>query len=173
MGVNEMATRGRKRKTGKRTASGVLSRAGRAYDKGSERAEWKQSIYGADGSDALGRAYVMGLLGEHGQTLLATGRAIARAYWPIFGTGRIGCTLGGATGGGGDGNLAQEQWLSAQLATINALGHDYRRAFDSLVIDINADEGPAWLDRLIDRKPQPADQATLYRAIFALNKLAA
>lgn len=168
-----MGKAGRKRKTGKRTPSGQLSRAGRLYDKGTERAEWKQSIYGADGSDALGRAYVMGLLGEHGQTLLATGRAIARVYWPIFGTGRIGCTLGGATGGGGDGNKAQEEWLTAQLRIVDAMGIDYRRAFDDLVIDVNPDEGPCWLDRLIDRKPKLADQATLYRAIYALNKLAA
>jgi len=168
-----MSKAGRKRKAGKRTATGQLSRAGRQYDKGSERAEWKQSVYGADGSDALGRAYVMGLLGEHGQTLLATGRAIARAYWPIFGHHAARCTLGGISGGGGEGSKEQEAWLTSQLDIVDALGRDYRRAFDSLVIDINADEGPVWLDRLINQTPQTADQCTLYRAIYALNKLAA
>ena len=163
----------RPKKAGKRTKSGRLSRGPSNFDKGTERAEWKQSIYGADGADALGRAYVMGLLGEHGQTLLATGRAIARAYWPIFGTGRIGCTLGGATGSGGEGSKAQEEWITAQLGIVDAMGIEYRRAFDSLVIDINADEGPVWLDRLIAKKFKPADSETLHRAIYALNKLAA
>ncbi len=168
-----MASKGRKRKPGKRTATGQLSRSGQRYDKGCERAEWKQSVYGPDGSDALGRAYVMGLLGEHGQTLLATGRAIARAYWPIFGTGRIGCTLGNRTGGDGDGSLSQEQWLSATLDSINALGRDYRNAFDALVIDVNPDEGPVWLDRLIDREPRNGDHESLLRAVYVLERLAA
>lgn len=168
-----MAKAGRKRKAGKRTATGQLSRAGQRYDKGCERAEWKQSVYGPDGSDALGRAYVMGLLGEHGQTLLATGRAIARAYWPMFGTGRIGCTLGTKSGGNGDGNKDREIWLSAQLDSINALGRDYRVAFDQLVIDIHADEGPVWLDRIINREPQKTDHESLSRAIYVLQKLAA
>lgn len=168
-----MGKAGRKRKPGKRTPSGQLSRAGKLYDKGTERAEWKQSVYGADGSDALGRAYVMGLLGEHGQTLLATGRAIARAYWPIFGTGRIGCTLGGVTGGGGEGSKAQEEWLTAQLRIVDAMGIEYRRAFDALVIDVNPDEGPVWLDRLIAKQFKQADSENLHRAIYALHKLAA
>lgn len=168
-----MATRGRNRKSGNRTKSGRLSRAGKAYDKGTERAEWKQSVYGADGSDAIGRAYVMGLLGENGQTLLATGRAIARAYWPVFGVGAIGCTLGGSTGGGGEGNKAQEEWLTAQLRIIDALGIEYRRAFDGLVIDVNPDEGPHWLDRLIAKEFKQSDSEMLHRAIYALAKLAA
>lgn len=148
-----MGKAGRKRKAGKRTPSGQLSRAGRLYDKGTERAEWKQSIYGADGSDALGRAYVMGLLGPEGSTLLATGRAIARAYWPIFGVGQMKCTLGNNGGGSeGEGNLDQERWLLAQLDAVAGMGIEYRRAFDNLVIDVNADEGPPWLDRMIEEK---------------------
>jgi hypothetical protein len=81
-----MARRGRPSKPGQRNKSGRLI-AKPKYDKGSERAEWKQLTYGTDGSDAIGRAYATGLLGEHGQTLLATGRAIARTYWPVFGIG--------------------------------------------------------------------------------------
>lgn len=168
-----MARAGRKRKAGKRTESGQLSRAGKLYDKGNIRAEWKQSVYGPDGSDAIGRAYVRGLLGEHGQILLATGRAIARAYWPVFGTGRIGCTLGNQTGSAGDGSLLMEQWLTVQLNRIDAMGRDYRRAFDSLVIDINPDEGPAFLDRLIAGTGKQADHDTLSRAIYVLQKLSA
>jgi len=191
-----MARAGRKRKAGKRTESGQLSRAGKLYDKGNERAEWKQSVYGADGSDALGRAYVMGLLGAEGSTLLATGRAIARAYWPVFGVGAIKCTLGGRTGNSeGDGNKSQEQWLTDQLNAVDEMGIEYRRAFDALVIMQHVDEGPPWLDRMIEEKERyriavmkwdPAkdekppelsfwknDEQQLEKAIDAINKLVA
>jgi len=148
-----MARAGRKRKAGKRTESGQLSRAGKLYDKGNERAEWKQSVYGADGSDALGRAYVMGLLGTEGSTLLATGRAIARAYWPIFGIGPVKCTLGNNGGGSeGDGNEDREKWLNDKLELVRKMGIEFRRAFDDLVINPHVDEGPPWLDRMIAEK---------------------
>jgi hypothetical protein len=167
-----MARQGRPRKSGQRTKSGRLVTK-QKYDKGAYRTELKQSTYGTDGSDALGRAYCMGLLGEHGDTLLATGRAIARTYWPIFGTGRISCTLGQQTGSGGEGSLSQEQWLTEQLDVVNALGREYRNAFDSLVIEIHPDEGPTWLDRAIAKQQTKADSETLLRAIFALQRLAA
>jgi hypothetical protein len=32
------------------------------------------------------------------------------------------------------------------------MGRDKRRAFDELVIDINPDAGPEWLDRMIQEK---------------------
>ena len=53
------------------------------------------------------------------------------------------------------------------------MGIEYRRAFDDLVIDVNADEGPIWLDRLITKQFKQVDSETLHRAIYALNKLAA
>ena len=166
-----MARQGRPRKAGQRTKSGRLV-AKPKYDKGTSRAELKHSTYGTDGSDALGRAYAKGLLGERGQTLLSTGRAIAWAYWPVFGTGRISCTLGAQSGGGGEGNLSQEQWLSAQLDIVNAMGRDYRSAFDSLVIDISPDDGPLWLDRLIAKQASNADSVIFDKAISALERLA-
>jgi hypothetical protein len=167
-----MARSGRKRKEGKRQPNGQLARMPK-YDKGTYRAELKQSLYGDNGSDALGRAYERGLLGDNGQALLTTGRIMAAAYWPIFGTGAIRCTLGRQDGNGGDGSLSQEQWLSGQLDAINALGRDYRNAFDSLVIDVHPDEGPSWLDRTIAKQQTKADSEILLRAIYALQKLAA
>lgn len=167
-------TRGRNRKAGKRTKSGQLSRAGKdRFDRGSDKAANKFSIYGTDGSDALGRAFVHGLLGEDGIALRDTGRAIARAYWPMLGTGRISCTLGAKTGAGGEGNLEREQWLTATLRRIDAMGRDKRRAFDEMAIDINADTGPLWLDALIAKQGSDRDKAKLDMAVDVLRTLAA
>ena len=151
--------RGRNRKKGKRTPSGQLSRAGKPRDRGSEAAEVKASLYGTDGTDALGRAYRFGLIGLEARD---SGRAIARAYWPIFGVGPISCTLGGQSAGSShvgneDQELRSEQWLNERLASVRALGSDIRKAFDNLVIDINPDCGPAWLDRLIHAKRTEGD----------------
>ena len=167
-------SRGRNRKMGKRTKSGQLSRAGQPrFDKGSEKAADKFALYGTDGSDALGRAFVHGLLGSDGIVLRDTGRAVARAYWPMLGTGRISCTLGTKSGQGGEGNLEREQWLTATLRRIDAMGRDKRRAFDELAIDINPDTGPEWLDRTIAKQPLGNDTAKMDMAIEVLKALAA
>ncbi|ASK88473.1 hypothetical protein [Sphingorhabdus sp. SMR4y] len=150
--------RGRKRKKGKRTPSGQLSRAGKPRDRGSAAAEAKASLYGTDGTDALGRAYRFNLISLEARD---TGRALGRAYWPIFGVGKMSCTLAGQSSGGHiedeEQALRNEQWLNERLATVNALGSDVRKAFDELVIDINPDCGPAWLDRLIHAKRMDRD----------------
>lgn len=169
-----MAKGGRPRKAGKRTKSGQLSRAGQSrFDRGSDKAADKFSVYGTDGSDALGRAFVHGLLGEEGIVLRDTGRAIARAYWPMLGTGRISCTLGAKTGQGNDGNLDREKWLTETLRKIDAMGRDKRRAFDELAIDVNPDEGPTWLDRMIAKQQMAGDRVKLEMAIDVLKQLAA
>jgi hypothetical protein len=166
--------RGRNRKAGKRTKSGQLSRAGQPrFDKGSDKASDKFALYGTDGSDALGRAFVHGLLGEDGIVLRDTGRAVARAYWPMLGTGRISCTLGAKTGQGSEGNLEREQWLTATLRRIDSMGRDRRRAFDQLAIDINPDTGPDWLDRTIAKQPTSSDKDKMDMAIEVLKALAA
>lgn len=166
--------RGRNRKAGKRTKSGQLSRAGQCrFDRGSDKAADKFSIYGTDGSDALGRAFVHGLLGDDGIVLRDTGRAVARAYWPMLSVGRVGCTLGTKSGAGGEGNLEREQWLTATLRRIDAMGRDKRRAFDELAIDINPDTGPDWLDRTIAKQGLDHDKEKLAMAIDVLRALAA
>jgi hypothetical protein len=182
-----MAKRGRKRKAGSRTPSGRLSRAKppiNTFDKGTERAQAMQALYGPDGADAIGRAYRAGLLGEGSQAKarLDTARMIANAYWQAYETGRYQCTLGDKTGGGVV-SLDQakikrrEQWLEAVLAFVNAMGRDVRRAFDQLVIDVHPDCGPQWLDAVIYAKrrktPPPLPyQQQLRRALDALELLA-
>ncbi len=173
---------GRKRKQGRRTKSGQLSRAGvvLTYDRGTERAQAMQALYGPDGADAIGRAYRSGLLGEghDAKALLDIGRKIARAYWQAYETGPIRCTLADKNFGAAvaiDHKAAKEreQALEANLKCVQALGQPTRRAFDQLVIDVNPDHGPAWLDRLCWQTQKqldihPADLAQLALAIEGL-----
>jgi len=143
-----------------------------------------QALYGPDGCDAIGRAYRMGLLGDDNEAkaLLDTARKISNAYWQAYEQGRYQCALGDRT----HGNLtdmpaakakARELWLSECLDVVNRMGRDVRRAFDQLVIDVNPDHGPAWLDGAIwakrQRIPMPTASAIhLRRALDALEILA-
>lgn len=181
---------GRKRKAGKRTKSGRLSRAkAYRYDKGNHRAQAMQAIYGSNGSDAIGRAYTSGLLGsgQDAKAMLDSARSVSNAYWRAYETGRIICMLGRKTGGGaadGAKDRKREEWLAATLQFVNRMGHAHRRAFDQLVIDPHPDDGPAWLDRLlaVDRHNAahvrgkqlygPRDHARLKRALEVLQAIA-
>lgn len=177
--------KGRKRKAGKRTKSGRLSRAKSAiFDKGTEHAQAMQARYGADGADAIGRAYRAGFLGEgaEAKAMLDTARKVANLYWQAYENGRYQCTLADRTGGGvaeldHDSIRRKEEWLRESLETVNRMGHDVRKAFDQLVVDVNPDTGPIWMDRLLwsherHKAPQIGDMAILRKALDPLNVLA-
>lgn len=176
--------KGRKRKPGKRSKSGRISRAGiPRYDKGTEHAQAMQALYGQDGADALGRAFHAKLLGEgsDAKAMLDTGRRIFSAYWAAYATGSYRCPLEDrAQGGAGidpEAARKREDWLNEQLRIIDAMGITTRRAFDALVIDIHPDSGPSWLDRIIacqrSRAEVPPNAlASLSLAIDALSHIA-
>ena len=172
---NSMA-RGRKRKTGKRERNGRASRAGIArHDKGNPVTERKMELYGVNGSDAIGRAYEAGLLGDKGQAkpLLDTARAISRAYWAWYINGPIRCTLADRTSGAGidgdaDRERKQEQWLDRMLKIAGPMGFERRRAFDELVIDPQPDSGPSWLDSLLADRTNKAARKWLDLAMSVL-----
>ena len=181
-----MAKRGRKRKNAARTKSGRISRAkpfrmDTVYDKGTERAQAMQALYGTDNSDALGRAYRAGFLGtgNDAKKLLDTGRRVAKAYWRTYEVGPIRCPFADRTGGGTPMDSKREKEIENQLnddlATVARMG--VRRQFEMLVIDANPDSGPEWLDRLLyaDRRGKPldiADLRTLRAAVDGLEMLA-
>lgn len=160
-----MARRGRKRKAGLRTESGRLSRAGAVprIDRGNIRAELATILYGTNGSDAIGRAFERGLLGQgaEAKALLDTARAIHRAYWAWYVNGPIRCPLAERNGASmrddTERERRQEAWLNAMLDTARRGGHPVRVLFDQLVIDVNPDYGPAWLDRLFGKPPHRDD----------------
>ena len=59
---------------------------------------------------------------------------------------------------------------------VDAMGRNVRRCFDQLVIDVNPDHGPDWLDRIIyaERVRKPAvvtDRQHLRAALNALTAL--
>jgi len=177
--------RGRKRKQGKREPNGRLSRKGQAriqFDHGTERAQVKFNQFGTDGADAIGRAYQAGLLGENADMLRDTARKIARAYWPMLEVGSYRCTLNNSFGGSSDDEddgrgKRREDWLTSVLRRADALGRKGRRAFDELVIDIQPDSGPVWLDRVINAQKRRAevplnDAAQLRMAIEVLEAVA-
>jgi hypothetical protein len=170
--------RGRKRKTGPRTKSGRLSTAGiPRIDRGNDRAAAMQARYGSNGSDAIGRCYERGLMGsgQDANAMLDTARAIFRAYWAWYSVGPVRCSLADRNGAmvemDQEREDRQEAWL-LQMLTI-ADGHDRnargsRALFDQLVIDINPDDGPPWLNRLIERKPMSTDWDRLACALDTL-----
>ncbi len=168
---------GRKRKKGPRTKSGQLSRKGvlPRIDRGTEITEAKIAMYGSNGSDAIGRAYMAGMLGEDAKPLLDTARKVSRIYWQSYEVGPIRCTTGGTSGGGNEPDheriKRQEEWLNDKLGQIST-----RSIFDALVIDVNPDRGPAWLDRLLvakrlAREPLKADMDNFCIAIDALERI--
>lgn len=169
--------KGRKRKTGPRNKAGRLIQA---IDRGTEHSQAMQALYGPDGCDAIGRAYRAGLLGDgnEAKAMLDLARAIAGAYWVAYEQGRYQCALGDRSFG----NVTpinhaavkrREEWLNACLDTVNRMGRDVRRAFDQLVVDVNPDSGPAWLDAAIwhTKRRQPVPGAALIHLRKALDAL--
>jgi hypothetical protein len=168
--------RGRPRKRGPREANGRLARAMAPYDRGSERAQERLSLYGQHGTDAIGRAYVRGFLGEEAKALLDTARAVARAYWAWYEIGPYACPLGNRSGSttadDHEREARQEDWLRGRLRIRDRFGYAQRQLFDQLVINVHPDQGPAWLDRLIDKRGDQADWARLASALEVLAECA-
>lgn len=170
--------KGRNRKAGRRTKSGQLSRAGQPkFDKGTEHAQAMRALYGEDCSDAIGRAYQAGLLGpkdeQHTKDMLKTARQTFRWYWRAYMVGPITSTIGGrmVPERASNDDLAdksehmtedernemivnQEAELTSRLKAVDRMG--VRREFDGLCIDLNADSGPEWLNRLLKDERQQA-----------------
>ena len=173
----------RPRKTGKRTPKGRLSRSlVETRVPGNDRAERAKVAFGGNGTDAIGRAYERGLLGcmntqgQEAKAMLDTARSICRAYWQAYEVGPIRCTFADRNSGGGrdDGFKARETWLNAMLDIANRGGSPCRVLFDALVIDINPDEGPLWLDRIIDNPKAVSanDWGCLGSALYTLAECA-
>lgn len=173
-----MAKRGRKRKPGPRTRSGQLSRAVPRIDRGSERAQRMHALYGTNGSDAIGRAFERGLMGggSEAKAMLDTARAIHRLYWAWYINGAVRSPLGERNGQHVEHDeeraAKQEAWLGTMLAIAGGQGHAARVIFDQLVIDVNPDEGPAWLDRILAARAEYVAAMDWSRLSTALDLLA-
>lgn len=181
-----MAKRGRKRKPGVRTKSGRLSRAAVTFDKGTTATQAKQARFGTQGCDAIGRAYMAGLLGprdsQEARAILDTARRIALVYRRAYEHARYQPAIADKTGGSvvsldHERIRRQEEDLRDTLRFVASMGRNVRLAFDSLVLDEHPDAGPAMLDHLIwskarQKEPHPAARQWLQRALDPLELLA-
>lgn len=172
--------KGRKRKNGKRTKSGRLSRAGvPRFDHGTERAQAMTAIYGQDGVDAIGRAFQKGLLGEGtiAKARKDTARRLSNAYWRAYEVGAYSGTLGDRTGGSTgepdhERELKREEWVKDCTEHARRRGRMHEKPFTQLVIDPNPDQGPEWLDRLCAGETRLDDVQAMERALDVLSELA-
>lgn len=173
---------------------GNRSASGRKRDRTPERVTAcdglirKRAAYGiadndADYADAIGRAHIAGLLGsgDRAKDLVVAARKIAWQYWrvfrPEFGTpDSLARFQPQAPTGRPDPERERilEDAMNDSLDSIGKAGRNVRTAFDQLVIDMNPDHGPAFLDRLIFarktcRSPDPRDSQMMAWALEALN----
>jgi hypothetical protein len=145
-----------------------------------------------DTCDAIGRAYIAGLLGsgQEAYDLLKAGRRISWRYWAALGTTLTPDSLARFQPQDGSGepmsqedrderDRVREDSLLATLDVLDRCGRnrEVRRAFDQLVIDPNPDQGPAWLDSIITAHRAKAeaserDYATLTLALDGLRAIA-
>ena len=161
--------KGRSYRIRKGQPHGNRSASGRKRDRTPERVQpcegllRKRAAYGfadndGDYADAIGRAYIAGLLGtgDRAKDLVVAARKIAWQYWRIF-RPEFGSPDSLARfqpqAPGKHIDPAQERILedalNDSLDTIGKAGRQVRKAFDELVIDMQPDHGPAFLDRII------------------------
>lgn len=172
---------------------GNRSASGRKRDRTPERATAcdglmrKRAEYGfadndADYADAIGRAHIAGLLGtgDRAKDMVVAARKIAWQYWrvfrPEFGTpDSLARFQPQAPTGRPDPERERilEDAMNDSLDSIGKAGRNVRTAFDQLVIDMNPDHGPAWLDRVIfaRRSGKSADNGDWQRLEWALEGL--
>lgn len=194
-----MARAGRKRKAGERHDCGRLKVV---RDYGCDGVRRRMEAYGRPPSpanddptqrredhsqthDAIGRAYSSDLLDrniDRARDLMTGARKIAAQYWRVYGFGS-GDSLAKFQPSGGYGiadpvrDKIREDALNIALAAVSKKGRPVRAAFDELIIEMNPDHGPAWLDRIIaSRRGGPSanrsDWEKLDLAITGLREVA-
>lgn len=173
-----MGKAGRKRKPGKRTASGRLSRAGISpFDYGTERARALVALYGQHGTEALGRAYAAGLLGHKDDPRALeryrNGQVMAHEWRKHFQPGYR-CALNDNPRGSDDyaESGAQQRryhWMLRETRALDAAG--FGSWFHQLVLAHNPTSGPEWLDRLLAGVAGEGERRILELNIKALDSL--
>jgi hypothetical protein len=150
------------------------------YDHGTDQARARKERYGTHGTSALGRAYATGLLGDEqeAQVRYGAGKRFKRAVERFYGVGRVKCPLAGearTTGRkivlAGDPYEQEEwEWVGDKAKALDRAG--LRPWIDQLVLDVYADQGPPWMDRLLAGGRDPIDRMLLKHAIEALDLIA-
>jgi hypothetical protein len=137
-----------------------------------------------DTCDALGRAFIAGLLGrgDQAERRLQAGRKIAAQYWRAYGfttPDSLARFQPQQPSGPPDptADRIREDALNVALGLVRAKSRDHRRAFDQLAIDLNPDRGPGWLDRIVyahrrQQRSSEGDYNLLRLAVEALDEIA-
>lgn len=142
-----------------------------------------------DTCDAIGRAFNAGLLHRdraRAKELLNAGRRIHRQYWrhvvdPVHkhrdSLERYMPQTGTAPVSDKDRDRIIEDALNDALKMVRNEGHNVRYAFDQLVIDLQPDAGPVWLDRIVEahraRPPRRATEGDYFLLQLAIKGLEA
>lgn len=180
-----MARKGRPRKQGRRTESGRLKRnnyPAPVYDKGAERIQAMRAQFGDHYSSALGRAYVMGFLGEGSEAKerYDVGKKLARVRSRYFAHRQTRCALDTSPRGNVviiitedelEQAKADREWLREAERKIDPGCAPY---LDQLLSDLYTDTGPYWLANLIEARPDQRDRRdrmVLDAAIRALDAI--
>ena len=173
--------KGRKRKTGKRTPSGSLSRAGKPRGPSIvQPSDWvanQRRLYGEHYSTAIGRAFAVGLLGEGNaaKDRLPAALRFASLYRRALGGDRYRCALSDAPRGSDGIEATQrdaddQEWMLVNMGRMDRTGG--RPFFDQLISRSYTDVGPAWLDSLLhDAKRDRRDMMVMNAAIAAIDAL--
>lgn len=194
-----MAKAGRKRKAGERHDCGRLKVV---RDIGCEGVQRRRAMYGRPPSpandedhargpdfsqtfDAIGRAWSSDLLDrnpDRARELMDGARKIAAQYWRVYGFGTSDSLAkmqpSHAFGiADPERDRIREDALNDALDMVNKKGREVRKAFDQLIIELNPDEGPHWLDRIIaSRRGGPScmrgDFEMLSHALIGLKAVA-
>lgn len=175
-----MARAGRKRKQGKRTKAGQLSRVGQPrYDKGSEWVQAMRDRFGEHYNSPIGRAFASGLLDDPADETRAkvrfdAARKFASLYRRVMGGDFYRCALNDSPRGqenhtrDAEREADDQAWLLTNMARIDNSG--CRPFFDQLTSRAFTDYGPPWLDRLLNCK-DPRDRMVLDAAIRGIDAI--
>jgi len=172
-----MAKRGRPKKSGKRTKSGRLSRAGvePKIVRGNERAMAMRERFGSFATEAIGRAYYEGLLGPKDDPIalerFRKGVELATEWRKHFAP-HYRCALNDNPRGSAnttESHTARNayHWMMREIEALDQAG--FGSWFHQMVLAFNPDGGPAWLDRLIEGTGDFADERVLRLNIEALD----
>lgn len=180
--------KGRKRKSGNRTKSGQLSRAGKPKGETlvNQPSEWvaaQRKRYGAYYNSALGRAYASGLLDDPSDPNKALvryqdARKFAALYKRIIGADRYRCPLDTSPRAlhepvamePTEQEVDNHEWLIVNMKRLDKTG--CRPFFDQLTSHQFTDYGPAWLDRLLNTQHKDKrDTMILDAALKAIDTL--
>lgn len=180
-----MAKAGRKRRQGKRTPGGQLSRAGKPKGEtlAGQPSEWvkaQKTRYGSYYNSAIGRAFASGLLGDgnEAKTRLDNARKFASLHRRIMGGDFYRCPLNDAPRGSNDDepespteqDIANHAWLLKGIVTTDESGG--RIFMDQLLSRQFTDYGPPWLDRLLNTlNKDRRDTIVLDAALMAIDTL--